>query len=413
MFPDLPAFEADEAFLHSIGRAGGLCDCGDGDDAPESLSDVAAGWPIFGQLVAHDITADRSPLQHHVDSHQLRNARAPQLNLECLYGEGPVGQPFLYQHDDPAKLLLGAGGLDVPRNAEGTAIVGDPRNDSHMLMAQLHLAMIKAHNLFVDDARRRGVPEEDVFRSAARETVWHYQWIVTHEFLPLLVDPALVDEIRANGPRWFHPEGAPFIPLEFADAAFRYGHGQIRQRYALNHQSDPVPLFPDLLGFRPVPRERVVDWALFFDESDNRRAQRAKKIDPRLAGCLIQLPVAISGETAIEDYHSLAVRDLQRGQGVGLPSGEAIARRIGVTSLSRDDVGLRAAGWNGETPLWYYVLRESQMLARGERLGPVGGRIVGEVILALLDHDPASVHSDDDWRPRASLIDLLLEHAPA
>src|SRR5215469_1755493 len=95
LFPDLPSFDADEAFLYAIGRTGGVCDCGDTADTPGSLSDAAAGWPIFGQLVAHDITADRSPLQHHVDAHQLRNARAPQFNLECVYGDGPVGNPFL------------------------------------------------------------------------------------------------------------------------------------------------------------------------------------------------------------------------------------------------------------------------------------------------------------------------------
>ena len=48
MFPELPRFRADEAFLRTLGRAGGLCDCGDVADTPDSLSTVAAGWPIFG-----------------------------------------------------------------------------------------------------------------------------------------------------------------------------------------------------------------------------------------------------------------------------------------------------------------------------------------------------------------------------
>ena len=60
LFPDLPRFSADDAFLYALGRAGGLCDCGDGDDSPSSLGTEAAGWPFFGQFVAHDITADRS-----------------------------------------------------------------------------------------------------------------------------------------------------------------------------------------------------------------------------------------------------------------------------------------------------------------------------------------------------------------
>src|SRR4029453_344696 len=86
MFPALPAFEGAEGSLHALGRAGGICDCGDEADSPTSLSGVAAGWPIFGQFVAHDITADRSALQSHVDPHALRNARRPALDLECLYG---------------------------------------------------------------------------------------------------------------------------------------------------------------------------------------------------------------------------------------------------------------------------------------------------------------------------------------
>jgi hypothetical protein len=105
MFPELPSFEADEQFLHALGRAGGICDCGDIEDAPDSLGDTAAGWAIFGQFVAHNITADRSILQSHTNTAELHNARCPQLNLESLYGDGPTGHPFLYQHDDPAKFL--------------------------------------------------------------------------------------------------------------------------------------------------------------------------------------------------------------------------------------------------------------------------------------------------------------------
>src|SRR5258708_12147696 len=139
LFPDLPAFTADEASLYALGRAGGLCDCGDEEDGEASLGTEAAGWPFFGQFVAHDITADRSALQSHVDPTRLQNARSPQLNLECLYGDGPVGHPFLYQRDDPAKLLLGRDGIDVPRNSGGIAIMGHPRNASPILFPHIHL----------------------------------------------------------------------------------------------------------------------------------------------------------------------------------------------------------------------------------------------------------------------------------
>jgi hypothetical protein len=407
MFPELPPFRADEDFLHALGRAGGVCDCGDVADTPDSLSTVAAGWPIFGQFVAHDITADRSALKSHVDASALRNARSPQLNLECLYGDGPVGHPFLYQRDDPAKFFVGEKGLDVQRNVQGIAIIGDPRNDSHMLMAQMHVALQHAHNGLVDEARKAGVPEHGAFDAAVRELRWHYQSAILGEFLPSLVGGSVVDDVMTNGARWFRP-GDMFIPLEFADAAYRYGHCQIRQRYQLNRDTQPVPVFPDLLGFRPVPPEHAVDWTLLFDGPGHVAPQRSKKIDGRLVRSLIQLPVAITGDTDIDEYHSLAVRDLQRGQGVELPSGEAVARHMGVTPLTSEQVGLVRVRWKGETPLWYYILREADVTTSGERLGPLGGRIVAEVIVTLLDRDPGSVRfAGDGWRPRKTLLQLL------
>ncbi|MCM3873305.1 MAG: hypothetical protein ND895_21700 [Pyrinomonadaceae bacterium] len=408
MFPELPSFEADEQFLRALGRAGGLCDAGDIDDTPDSLADTAAGWPIFGQFVAHDITADRSILRSHADSAELRNARSPQLDLECLYGDGPTGHPFLYQRDDPAKFLFGLDGLDVQRNAEGLALIGDPRNDSHMLMSQMHLAMLKAHNAFVDEVRLSGAAKDRVFDEAARQLRWHYQWIVLNEFLPALVGETLVDQVLREGRQWFRPEHGGFIPLEFADAAYRYGHGQIRHRYRLNLQTDPVPIFPDLLGFRPVARERSVDWTLFFDAPGATPAQRSKKIDGKLVQALIGLPVAITGESEIEDYHSLAVRDLQRGQGVGLPSGEAVARHIGIAPLTADQIGIADTGGPGETPLWYYILREADAWTGGHRLGPVGGQIVTEVLVGLIDADATSFRQNSrEWRPNKTLIELL------
>ena len=189
LFPDAPTFEADDTFLFALGRSGGLCDCGDGDDDAASLGDEAAGWPFFGQFVAHDITADRSALKvgSGVDPSQLRNARSPRLNLECLYGDGPIGHPFLYQRGDPAKLLTGPDGTDLLRNHEGTAIIGDPRNDSHLFMSQMHLSFVRAHNALVDQLRESGISSDRVFDTAVRELRWHYQTVVLEEFLPRLI----------------------------------------------------------------------------------------------------------------------------------------------------------------------------------------------------------------------------------
>jgi hypothetical protein len=273
----------------------------------------------------------------------------------------------------------------------------------------MHLAMLKAHNAFVDEVRRAGTAESRIFDEAARQLRWHYQWFVLHEFLPALAGETLVEQVLREGAKWFRPAHGGYIPLEFADAAYRYGHSQIRHRYRLNRHGDPVPLFPDLLGFRPVPQERAIDWTLFFDAPGETGAQRNKKIDGKLPAALMNLPVAVSGDCEIEDDHSLAMRDLQRGQGVGLPSGEAVAGHIEVAPLTPEQVGVASTGWRGETPLWYYVLREADVCTGGHRLGPVGGRIVTEVLVGLIDVDRTSFRrSNPEWRPRKTLRELLI-----
>ena len=203
-----------------------------------------------------------------------------------------------------------------------------------------------------------------------------------------------------DGPQLYRVAGDPYIPLEFADAAYRYGHAQIRDRYQVNADFGPCAIFPDLMGFGPVPPEHTVDWTLLIDVEGRPPAQRAKRIDGRLPHALIALPTGVSGSQPGTDYSSLANRDLQRGQAVGLASGEAIADRLGVPALSAEQVGLTAHGWIGETPLWFYILREADALHQGDRLGPVGGRIVGEVLVGIIDADPESFRSvDPDWTP--------------
>jgi hypothetical protein len=360
----------------------------------------AAGWPMFGQFIAHDLTADRSPLTLHADVEGLRNARSPSIDLEPLYSSGPVGQPYLYQRDDPAKLLLSPNGHDLARNSEGIALIGDPRNDVHLFMTQLHVLFSKLHNLLVDRLREDGVSETELFDAARRATSWHYQWIVLHDFLPRLVGPHLMGELLSDGPRFFRPGAEPFVPLEFADAAYRYGHGQVRQSYQLRRGGPEYPLFPDLMGFGPCRVDSEVDLTLSFDVPGHAPAQRAPRIDGRLPSFLIALPEAITGAVDVRAHRSLAVRDLQRGGATGLPSGEAVAGAMGVDPLSPEETGLDPAVFAGGTPLWLYILKEAEHRAGGERLGPVGGRIVGEVLVGLVDADPTAQRVvDPGWAP--------------
>ncbi len=407
MFPDLPSPQTDETLLLTLGRSGSVMDAASRPDETGASTDnprIPAGWTFFGQFIAHDITADRSLLLHHARLNELRNFRTPRLDLESMYAAGPVGSPYLYDLDDADKFLLGVNEKgemeDLPRNRQGRALLGDPRDDVHLIISQLHLAFLKFHNAVIDYLRAKGVSSSDVFSQAQRLVRWHYQWIVVHEFLPLTVGKELMQDLLSNGLQFYTYADQPYIPVEFADAAYRYGHSQVRSSYTLNDGGAKGQVFPDYAGTCPVPHDRVVDWAYFFDVASKRRPQASKRIDTLLAHSLVDLPTSVVGDTEIPEQHSLAYRDLVRGEALDLPSGEALARAMGVEPLSKDEVGLSQMGWKSETPLWYYILREAEVRQRGERLGEVGGRIVAEVLLGLIDGDPNSYrNAETEWSP--------------
>jgi hypothetical protein len=414
----LPALIADEEVLRRIGTSGGFCDAGAvdaavcgtdgsatgmGASARTEEARIEAGWPFFGQYVAHDLTADRSPLTTHAEAELLANLRSARANLEPLYGAGPAGAPYLYRRDDPAKLLESDG--DLPRNQEGTALIVDPRNDSHIFMSQMQVAFIRAHNRLVDQLRADGADEHSLFEDARRGLTWHYQWIIINEFLPLLAGSDLVNSILTGGPRFYRPDSAPYIPVEFADGAYRYGHSQIRETYVLWPGREAVRFFPGLMGFGPIG-DRRVDWSLLFDLPGCPLAQRAKRIDGRLVPSLIYLPELISGEVSNAAYASLAVRDLQRGHGLGLPSGESVASLIGAEVLSEDELGFCRDDWTWQTPLWIYVQREAASRHAGNRLGEVGGTIIAEVLIGVISTDPESYLAlAPDWQPTLPACD--------
>jgi hypothetical protein len=379
---------------------------------PGENPEIPAGYTYLGQFVDHDITFDpTSVLQRRNDPDALVNYRTPRFDLDSVYGAGPEDQPFLYDHDDPWKLLIGRNlGADeepddVPRNPQGRALLGDPRNDVHVIMSQLTLAFLRFHNAVVDHLRGTGVPAADLFAEAQRVTRWHYQWVVVEDFLRRIVGPDVLRAVLVEEPgggrrradlRYFKWKREPFMPVEFSAAAYRFGHSQIRATYVLNPAQEPkhiiLPLSDDphplehLVGFRPLPRGWTIQWDLYFT-IDGSRPQLSRRIDAKLVGPLMRLPPSMDS-----GRRSMALIDMLRGRGLGLPSGQAVAAAMGT---SRNDLGLGA-----QTPLWYYVLREAEVDNGGLRLGPTGATIVAEVLVGLLAADPSSyLRNAPDWTP--------------
>src|SRR5581483_6434745 len=123
------------------------------------------------------------------------NARTPSLDLDSVYGTGPVASPQLYDPADHDKLRIESGGLfeDLPRAGDGTAILPDPRNDENLIIAGLQCAFIRFHNNAVEWAREEGYKgdkEGSAFAKARQLTTWHYHWLVVHDFLPQIVGQA-------------------------------------------------------------------------------------------------------------------------------------------------------------------------------------------------------------------------------
>ena len=379
---------------------------------------IPAGYTYLGQFIDHDLTFDpASSLERQNDPDALTNFRSPRFDLDCVYGRGPADDPFLYDRaSDGQKMLIGRHDDedDLPRNVQDTALIGDPRNDENIFVSQLQLTMLKFHNRVVDvvsgvPSLRRG--SETVFEAAQRIVRWHYQWLVVHDFLRRTVgEQMLASVLDETGPlprverRVYDWRNDPFMPVEFSVAAYRFGHSQIRGRYRLNALVGPLPTFlpgpvgDDPLGhfggFRILPPFWTIEWARFF-EVDGAGAdgmQLTRKIDTRLADPLKALPPEIGG-----DRPSLIDRNLTRGARMLLPSGQDVAARMGADVLDDDELDLPG---NGPAPLWFYVLREAEVRAGGLHLGEVGGRIVAEVFLGLMEADPSSyLRNDPDWRP--------------
>jgi hypothetical protein len=411
--------------LKKLGAQGGIMDAGDDLAAgplglilnPGANRDNAAhtaGMTFIGQFIDHDLTLDAtSPLGVETDPGSTVNGRSPAFDLDSVYGSGPFGDPLLYEADK-LRLRVGARGAheDVPRMPDGTPLIGDARNDENVAVNGLHAAFLCFHNKLIEN----GVAQD--FKTARRLVTWHWQWIVLNEFLPLTIGAAETAELLSTR-KLFKRFPDPFIPVEFQGASYRFGHSQVRPSYRMNFTGaadggqrfafvfdatqitaqDPT----DMQGGMPGAG-RHIGWPTFFRFPDATRAaftRPNKTIDTKLSSPLFHLPPkTVRGP---EDVLSLAQRNLLRHLTWSIPSGQRIAKKVGAPVLSADDLadlGVIHKDFPKSTPLWFYTLREADKFNHGVRLGPVGGLLVGGVIVGLMQRDPnCYLNAAPGWKP--------------
>jgi hypothetical protein len=336
---------------------------------------------------------------------------------------------------------------DLQRTADGTALIGDKRNDENKIVAQLQALFLRFHNKVYEQLGSRFAPgkEDERFLAAQRIVRWCYQWIVLRDFLPKVCGTRVVNEVMpsrgSRGPnlQFYAAHGTAYIPVEFAVAAYRFGHSMVRPSYALNDTASSTATFdfngtPKPFGRIPVfvahatqstdamngfgefapqlPPAWGVDWAFFFGALGTAAAgspqipQPSYRIDATLVDPLGDLPeFAAAGVPS--PFASLAFRNLLRGFRMHLPSGQRVAQMMGVSPLSDEQLWSKKneeetlEDWpegttffnanrkwlEGSAPLWYYILKEAEVKHHGRHLGDVGGRIVAETLVGLAWYD--------------------------
>jgi hypothetical protein len=356
---------------------------------------TTAGITFFGQFIDHDLTLDTLPQpDSSVDVNTLVNGRTFAFDLDSVYGGGPTTSPQLY---DGEKFLLGTAtdgvSPDLPRNpTTGQAILVEARNDENLIIAQIHLSFLRLHNSLIDQGMS--------FDEAQTTVVDAYRYVVLNDYLPQIVGQDAVDAalMKPVYEGFYDPgKGTPFTPVEFSVAAFRFGHSQVRNAYAINDESGGVPVFSfnpdplvgDLSGGRQLPANRIIDFDNFFSELPREEGDAAaligRAIDTQISQSLFQLP--IPGAEGGGD-NVLAFRNLLRAKFYDMPSGEAVADAMGLDPLRDPVTGELVPPLFPEgTPLWFYILREAEVTSGGAELGPVGGGIVAEVFVDLLRQD--------------------------
>lgn len=403
---------------------------------------LPAIYTYFGQFIAHEVgrlsrSTDGKIINLNTASFDLDTmffpaSKYPTEIQKAALGCVPFGLAALGNTSPGTTIDLS----DLPRAVNGEPVVPDGRNDANPQLAQLHVAILKKYRALLGSCS-----------DAQMELTRLLHAIAIHDYLREIVDDCVFKDVMSSGRSLVHAhqnaQNHYLTPIEFAAAAHRFGHTMVRDVYRWSKTPPPSnAILPKLmeqtsagggLSLDPglVPGEWIRRIASIWTMEKTDMVRCPGTADPNLANC-IGPALAPSLQTLSGQFVqnanplsevNLAEKTLLRGQDVMLPCAQslwAVIEPVCGRFLTPEEISgpvgstfydaLTMSNFDAptlveRTPLWFYVLREAEVLHGGRKLGPLGGRIVMETIHAAIE---AAGNCPDCLQP-ATLADLFIE----
>jgi hypothetical protein len=433
--------------IHSVqlvGKAGtinkGVTYTDPADEAANPASfegPLPAAFTFVGQFIDHDLTMNAVNL-FEPQKGVVVDVASPLIDLDSVYG--PRSSGFLpdtakpddlnaYLYDKNGRFKLNSGpSVDLVREMAkpdliGQPVIADKRNDENQLILQIHLLIMRHHNKLLDEKIAKNWAE------AYQRTLFTWQYIVLNDYLSRIIDSAILKEVT-DAIRDQTYKGLKHVPLknvqtgrfsitmphEFA-IGFRFGHSQLKPEYKINKAKAlrlfdntmatkrPGEDFGDLRGGQFLRTGHVIDWDVFLGK-EYAQAVKGNQIDDKVTSVVFDLPESTIPDD-VKAVGNLPFRNLARSRQIGLCGGEDLAGFYGVTSLTEKEVEpdidrrdlYRQNGGTFRTPLWFYLLREAQLKGSNGGLGPLGSRLVSEVIVGGIYYNEPSLRLPNGFKP--------------
>jgi hypothetical protein len=290
---------------------------------------IPAGYTYLLQFVAHDLVQTTVPFWLAAEKQvPTRNMRLVGLQLDTLYGGGPVACPAAFKpagQEDGDRYEIRTGRFDgtsptvrdrkhcpvrdlarlgdtEAANFMGTrqVVTADARNDDNIILTQLTALFATLHNGLVNQVKCSDPTQKfeyariallkmyyevicnDLLKKMLHKTVWSKLKRDYGDLKSCISREAKSDDsVESRISAKFKSILAPMnwiwdgkdIPVEFSHGAFRVGHAMVREFYRLNgkiQDLNTTEVVDGYLwkGFRyPLPRYWAIDWDYLFSNS--------------------------------------------------------------------------------------------------------------------------------------------------